>query len=156
MWKKLGVNVKLANTELKVRFANLRQCDFEIGALSWNADYNDAEDFLFKWRTSKNQARLSNGDYDRLMDEAAVTGDRGKRARLLRQAEQILLREMPVVPLFFDASKKTWSARGSRAGRTICRTVAAHSKQRVSGLPTQSILTREQESQADGGWDPPL
>jgi ABC-type transport system substrate-binding protein len=45
------------------------------------------------------------------MDEASVTSDQGKRAQLLQQAEQVLLREMPMVPLFFLVSKNLVSTR---------------------------------------------
>jgi ABC-type transport system substrate-binding protein len=45
------------------------------------------------------------------MDEAAVTGDKGTRAQLLEQAEQILLREMPILPLYVDVAKNLVSTR---------------------------------------------
>jgi oligopeptide transport system substrate-binding protein len=92
MWKKLGVNVEHLVTEGKVHMANMRRGDFEVGGYGWSADYNDARDFLFLWQTSTKQenfARFSNPDYDRLMDEASVTSDEGKRAQLLARAEQI-------------------------------------------------------------------
>ena len=93
MWKKLGVNVDLVNTEQRVHFANMRQGDFEVGFAGWTPDYIDAQDFLFEWQTSNktwNFARFSNPDYDRLMDTASVTGDESKRAQLLGQAEQVV------------------------------------------------------------------
>jgi ABC-type oligopeptide transport system substrate-binding subunit len=108
MWKKLGVNVELVNTELKVHYANLRQGDFEIGRAGWIADYNDAQSFLFLNQTSTRQqnfSKFSNADYDRLMDQASVTNEPDKRARLQEQAEAILLKEMPVLPLYFYVSK---------------------------------------------------
>jgi oligopeptide transport system substrate-binding protein len=74
----------------------------------WIADYNDAQDFLFQWQTStkeQNFARFSNPDYDRLMDAASFTGDPSKRAQLLQQAEQVLLREMPVLPIYFGVAR---------------------------------------------------
>jgi ABC-type oligopeptide transport system substrate-binding subunit len=114
MWKKLGVNVELVNVEQKVRIANMRQGDFEIGASGWLADNDDARDFLFSWQTStkeQNYARFSNQEYDRLMDAASVTGDASKRAQLLGQAEQVLLREMPVLPIYFNVAKNLVSTR---------------------------------------------
>ena len=114
MWKKLGVNVELVNAEPKVNSANNRRGDFEIGFVNWSADYNDAQDFMFLWQTttkSFNLARFSNADYDRLMDETSVTSDQGKRARLLEQAEQVLLREMPILPLYYRVSKNLVSTR---------------------------------------------
>jgi oligopeptide transport system substrate-binding protein len=114
MWKKLGVSVELVNTELKVHYANLRQGDFEIGRAGWIADYNDAQNFLFLNQTSTRQqnfARFSNPDYDRLMDEASVTNEPDKRVRLLEEAEAILLKEMPVLPIYFYVSKNLVSTR---------------------------------------------
>jgi oligopeptide transport system substrate-binding protein len=45
------------------------------------------------------------------MDEAAVTSDESRRAQLLERAEQVLLREMPVMPIFFNVSKNLVSTR---------------------------------------------
>jgi oligopeptide transport system substrate-binding protein len=114
MWKKLGINVELVNTELKVHYANLRQGDFEVGRAGWIADYNDAQNYLFLSQTStkqQNYSKFSNPDYDRLMDQASVTGDRQQRALLLQQAEAILLKEMPVMPIYFYVSKNLVSTK---------------------------------------------
>jgi oligopeptide transport system substrate-binding protein len=108
MWKKINVNVELVNTEFKVQIANLRLGDFQMGRAGWIADYNDAQNYLFLSQTStkqQNYARFSNPEYDRLMDEASVTGDAARRADLLEQAEGILLEEMPVIPIYFYVSK---------------------------------------------------
>jgi oligopeptide transport system substrate-binding protein len=114
MWKKLGVEVELVNAELKVHYANLRQGDFQMGRAGWIADYNDAQNFLFLAQTSTKQqnfARFSNAEYDRLMEQAAVTSDPAQRARILEQAEAILLKELPVLPLYFYVSKNLVSTK---------------------------------------------
>jgi ABC-type oligopeptide transport system substrate-binding subunit len=113
MWKKLGVNVEFVNAEQKVHIANLRQGDFDVGLSGWSPDYDDAQFFLFLFQTSSGQnwARFSNPDYDRLMDTASATRDQAKRAQLMQQAELILLREMPVLPLFFSTWKNLVSTR---------------------------------------------
>jgi oligopeptide transport system substrate-binding protein len=114
MWKKLGINVELVNTEVKVHYANLRQGDFEVGRAGWIADYNDAQNFLWLSETSTKQqnfSKYSNPDYDRLMAEASVTSDQRKRAELMLQAETILLRELPVLPIYFYVSKNLVSAK---------------------------------------------
>jgi oligopeptide transport system substrate-binding protein len=108
MWKKIDVNVELVNTEGKVHFSNLRIGNFQMGRAGWIADYNDAQNYLFLAQTStkqQNYSRFSNPEYDRLMDEASVTGDADRRAALLEQAEGILLEEMPVIPIYFYVSK---------------------------------------------------
>jgi oligopeptide transport system substrate-binding protein len=113
MWKKLGVNLELVNTEQKVNIANLLRGNFEIALTGWFADFNDAQDFLFQWQTSakQNVARFSNPRYDGLMEEASVASNPAKRAQLLAQAEQVLLKEMPVSPIDFSVSKNLVSTR---------------------------------------------
>ncbi len=114
MWKKLGVEVDLVNTEVKVHYANLRQGDFELGRAGWIADYNDAQSYLYLSETStkqQNYSKFSNPDYDKLMDQASVTSDEAKRARLLGQAEAILLKELPVLPIYFYVSKNLVSTK---------------------------------------------
>jgi oligopeptide transport system substrate-binding protein len=113
MWKKLGVNVEHVNLENRVHVANLRQGDFEVGSSGWSPDYDDAQFFLFAFQTSStlNWARFSNPDYDRLMVTASVTSNQAKRAQLMQQAEQILLREMPILPIYFGVSNNLVSTR---------------------------------------------
>jgi oligopeptide transport system substrate-binding protein len=114
MWKKLGVEVDLVNTEAKVHFATMQQGDFEMARTGWIADYNDAQNYLYLSQTStkqQNYARFSNAEFDKLMDQASVTGDMRKRAELLQQAETILLKELPVIPLYFYVSKNLVSLR---------------------------------------------
>jgi len=116
MWKKLGVEVELVNSELKVHYATLRQGDFQLGRAGWIADYNDAQNYLFLGETStkgQNFSRFSNPDYDALMAKASLTADVAARARLLEQAETILLREVPVLPLYFYVSKSLVSPKVS-------------------------------------------
>jgi ABC-type oligopeptide transport system substrate-binding subunit len=109
MWKKLSVNLELVNVESKVRVANMRLGNFEVVQAGWGADYNDAQDFLFQFLFRF--TRFSNPDYDRLMDAASVTGDQSKRAQLLGQAEQVLLRELPILPIYFGVAKNLVSTR---------------------------------------------
>jgi ABC-type oligopeptide transport system substrate-binding subunit len=114
MWKKINVNVELVNTEIKVHYSNLRIGNFQMGRAGWVADYNDAQSYLFLSQTSTKQqnfSRFSNPEYDRLMDEASLTGDARKRAALLAQAEGILLEELPVIPIYFYVSKNLVSTK---------------------------------------------
>jgi len=97
-----------------VHYANLRQGDFQVGRAGWIADYNDAQNFLFLSQTStkqQNYAKFSNPEYDKLMDQAAITGDTDKRAGLLQQAETILIKELPVLPIYFYVSKNLVSTK---------------------------------------------
>src|SRR5215470_7520089 len=114
MWKKINVSVELVNTEVKVHYSNLRIGNFEMGRAGWIADYNDAQNYLFLSQTStkqQNYSKFSNPEYDKLMDQASVTSDVPKRTQLMQQAETILLKELPVLPIYFYVSKNLVSTK---------------------------------------------
>jgi len=56
-----------------------------------------------------NRGRFSNARLDALLDQALATVDDGTRERLLREATEIGIREVGVIPLFFLVN--TWAAR---------------------------------------------
>ena len=102
-WRReLGVDVQLANQEEKVVLANRRNGDYEIVRSAWIADYADAGSFLDIWRrdNGNNQTGWSNPAYDALLDKASESGDPVARNRLRYQAEQLLLEEAPIIPLY--------------------------------------------------------
>ncbi len=106
-WRRvLGFQAALANQELNVFLTNRRQLNYDICRASWFADYLDPLAFLEILTTgnANNQTGWSNPGYDRLVAEAARTLDRTRRLRLLREAETILLEEMPVIPLFVQST----------------------------------------------------
>jgi oligopeptide transport system substrate-binding protein len=108
MWKQVGVNVELLNSEPKVHYDALRTQNFEVAAAGWVADYDDPQNFLYLLETSTgamNYARYSNPEFDKLMKEAAVTLDLTARAKILAQAEEIILKDSPIIPLDFGASR---------------------------------------------------
>ncbi|NDV86503.1 peptide ABC transporter substrate-binding protein [Aurantimonas aggregata] len=111
MWKPLGVNVELLNTEVKVHYADLRQGDFEVARAGWLADYNDPDNFLnlLKSGVEMNYGRWVNPDYDKLLTEAAATTDMAARADLLKQAETLAMAETAAIPIYFYASRSVVS-----------------------------------------------
>jgi oligopeptide transport system substrate-binding protein len=108
MWKPLGVDVSLINTDTKTHYAMLRdRQDFDVARAGWIGDYSDPQNFLFQVESDNdgfNYARYNNPEYDKLMDEAAVTVDLEKRAAILKQAEAIFMRDLPFIPLMYYGS----------------------------------------------------
>jgi oligopeptide transport system substrate-binding protein len=82
---------------------------YALVLLAWSADYPDPDNFLrFFLRNSSN---WSNDTYDRLLEEASRTMVQRERLRLYRQAEQILVEEVPVLPLVYGQTEwlvKPW------------------------------------------------
>ncbi|MDY6011504.1 peptide ABC transporter substrate-binding protein [Clostridium sp.] len=108
-WKAIGVNVKLTNQEWAV-FINTRQNgDYQIARHGWSADYLDPMTFLDMWVSGKdedknswgnNDAHFSNSEYDDLIKKAKSEADSKKRFEYMRKAEEILLEETPVIPIY--------------------------------------------------------
>ncbi|KND21164.1 ABC transporter substrate-binding protein [Pannonibacter phragmitetus] len=109
MWKPLGVEVSLVNTDTATHYAMLRdKQDFDVARAGWIGDYSDPQNFLFLVESGNdgfNYANYNNPDYDNLMKEAADTTDLEKRAAILKEAETIFMRDLPFIPMMYYASK---------------------------------------------------
>ncbi len=98
------VNVTIAQVETQIHYANLRSGDFSIGDGGWIADFNDASNFLYLMETragAMNYSRYSNSEYDEIMDKANREMDMMKRAEMMKEAERIMLDDMPIIPMWF-------------------------------------------------------
>lgn len=107
-WSKyLGVPVLLAQKELKVFRADLKNNNFITSRAGWYGDYGDPTTFLEINRTGdgNNDRRYSNPRCDELLNQAAVELDPEKRMALLEEVERIMMEEdVPMVPIFHYAS----------------------------------------------------
>ena len=76
--------------------------------LGWVGDYDDANTFLEIMQSNhgQNDTGFSDPLFDGLVAEASRTLDSGKRMEILAEAEQLLLEEYPVVPLYFYVTKR--------------------------------------------------
>lgn len=104
MWKtELGVDIAIVLQETRVLFDSLRTKAFDIAPAGWVGDYLDPSSFLELFRTgnANNHSGWSSADYDRLLDEALRSPDDSVRYPLYRQAETLLMRDMPVGPLIY-------------------------------------------------------
>lgn len=105
MWKNnLGIDVQLQSQEWKVFQATRNDKNYEIARDGWGADYTDPMTFLdmLQKKSGQNHAGYNNPQYDKLVDAAKVEQDATKRFELLHQAEDILMEDMPVIPLYYD------------------------------------------------------
>lgn len=111
MWKGLGVEVELYNTEVKVHYDELQQNILEVARAGWLADYNDADNFLnlLKSDVNYNYGRYNNPEFDSLIDEANATTDMDARAALLKQAEQLAMNENAAMPIYYYMSRNVVS-----------------------------------------------
>ena len=105
MWKKhLGIKtIKLRNQEWKVFQQTVIDMKYDIGRAGWIGDFVDPTTFLDLMRTtdSNNNTGYSNPDYDKALAEAALEVDPAKRQELLYSAEEKMLTDLPVLPIYW-------------------------------------------------------
>ncbi|MFM8375946.1 MAG: peptide ABC transporter substrate-binding protein [Phenylobacterium sp.] len=113
-WTALGLKVTTVQNEGQIAFAAYKRKDFQVGMMSWYADFNDPLTFLGLFRSDTGQQNYSgyaNPRYDALLDQADLEPDAGRRSRLLAQAEQLMLDEEGVIPVFQVVSRALVSPR---------------------------------------------
>ena len=102
------VQPELIVNDTQIHYDNLRASDFEIADGGWIADYNDPYNFLFlgEYRSvPMNYSRYNNPEYDSLVEQANREQDLEVRAGMLAEAEQMLIDDMPIIPLVYYVNK---------------------------------------------------
>lgn len=111
--KNVGVPVSIETAELNTLFDELRRGNFQIFYGQWVGGNQDPIFFkdLFatseiptEARASRNRSRYSNKEVDALLDEAVNTFDREKAKQLYGRVQEIVSREVPVLPLWYQAN----------------------------------------------------
>lgn len=64
---------------------------------------------IFVTGGGNNDSGYSNPDYDKLIAEAKVESDTAKRKELLREAEDILMEDMPILPIYYYTTVMGWN-----------------------------------------------
>lgn len=109
MWREnLGVRTNLNGVEWQLLLAMRDdRASWEVMRFSWTGDYNDANTFVEILRSDspQNLPAYINSEYDRLVADAAVTQDPEMRRGMLESAENLMLDDYPVLPLYFPVSK---------------------------------------------------
>lgn len=104
MWQQeLGINATISSQDWAV-FSDTRSSgDYQIARHGWLADYNDPISFLDMWVTGggNNDAKYSNAEYDKLIKQVKASSERKERIDLMHQAEDVLAKDMPIIPLYF-------------------------------------------------------
>ncbi len=101
-WRReLGVATRLRNQEWKVYLDAQRRLEYEVSRSSWIADYADPATFLDVFAPGADNSRTGWNDarYGALLERARGARE-PERSRILAEAEALLLRELPVIPLY--------------------------------------------------------
>ena len=103
MWQaNLGITVELVNQDWKVYLSRERSGDFQISRAGWIGDYEDPNTFLDTLMPGRgnNKTGWANLEYEKLVNQANEIQDTEERFALLREAEKILIDEMPIIPIY--------------------------------------------------------
>lgn len=109
MWNKnLGINVSLSQQEWKVFQTTRTDKNYNIARDGWHGDYADPMTFLdlLTSTSALNNSGFSNSEYDSIIKEAKQETNVVKREELLHKAEDILMEDMSVIPLYYYTQVK--------------------------------------------------
>jgi oligopeptide transport system substrate-binding protein len=109
-WKQnLGVETKIVNDEFRVFLSERKnRTNWDVARLGWWADYNDASSFLeiFTSRGIQNDPGYVSSDFDELIASAKLEADPTRRIALLQKAEETMLNDYPVIPIYFYVARR--------------------------------------------------
>ena len=107
MWEQnLGITVEVTSADWAVFYSDVQSGNYEVCAMGWSADYVNPMSFLPLLYTDvvSNNCFYSNPDYDAVVDQVKVEKDAAKAGELVKQADDIVSNEYPVVPLYYKAN----------------------------------------------------
>jgi len=101
-YQTLGIRVRLEGLEAKVFFSRISKQDFHLAYADWTADFPDPINFLevFKYKKGgSNNTQWENPEYIQCLDRSSQSLDSKERFELLAKGEEILMEEMPIIPV---------------------------------------------------------
>lgn len=110
----LGIPVEADMYPDFASFLDDRDAETVPGAFraGWQGDYPGLYNFLGPLYTTgaeSNDAAYSSEEFDTLVSEGISEADTGKAADLFNQAQEVLLQDLPVIPLWYQNAVGGWS-----------------------------------------------
>ena len=107
-WRRnLGVEVTVRQLESQTFLYGPNQEKDQLFDTGWIADYPDPQDFLdllFHTSAHNNIGNYSNPPLDSLLDQAAIEQDSNARLKTYQTAEQLIVQDAAILPLFFGTN----------------------------------------------------
>jgi peptide/nickel transport system substrate-binding protein len=111
---RVGITTKVETMPASVYFSRASKQDFSVMLLGWGGA--DVQETVMVLRSllhtfdkdqgagAANRGRYSNPELDKLIDEAMDTIERDKRAEISARAAELAMKDMGLVPLYFEQS----------------------------------------------------
>ncbi|HVZ95833.1 MAG TPA: ABC transporter substrate-binding protein, partial [Chitinophagaceae bacterium] len=104
--KQIGINVQVETVQKSLLLEETAKSDALFFRGSWIADYPDAENYLSVFYSKNpappNYTRYRNPAFDKLYEESLRETNDSMRMHLNREADQLMIHDAPVVPLWYD------------------------------------------------------
>jgi oligopeptide transport system substrate-binding protein len=100
----LGIDIVLDSMESKAFQAAYKAKDFDLAWEGWGADYPDPQDWmtgLFACNASNNKYNYCDQQFDKLAQQGDTSTDQNQRMQAYAQAQQLLVQDLPVAPLYY-------------------------------------------------------
>lgn len=101
----LGVAVEVQLQEFASFTAAMNRRDALASFMTgWSGTMLDPNYFLELWlhsRSALNRVNYTNPAFDALLDQANATPDRGRRIALVQQADQLVAKDVPLIPIMY-------------------------------------------------------
>lgn len=103
-WKEtLGINVDIKVVEWATFTPTRRAGDYQLARDGWVYDYDDPSNMLnlMMSKSGNNNAKYSNPELDKLLDEANSTADVAEHYAKLHEAENMILEDAAIAPIAY-------------------------------------------------------
>lgn len=108
MWKRIGVNAVLQQSDIRSHFAALRQGEFQVAWAGWVGE-NNPEHYLTLLQSdigNVNYGAFADAAYDAKIRQAQQEADFDRRNYLLAEAEALVVHHYAVVPLYMTSVRR--------------------------------------------------
>jgi len=110
----LGITLNLEGVDFRIFLSRMKTHDYTIAQGKWIAQYNDPLSLLELFKYEKDLTNMPHWEDPRFqayLDQAAFAQSKEERLLILEQAEQLLIDEQPLSPLFYWSDHYMPSAR---------------------------------------------
>ncbi|HYO91144.1 MAG TPA: ABC transporter substrate-binding protein, partial [Pyrinomonadaceae bacterium] len=111
--KEIGLPVEIETLEFNSLLEQLRRGQFQMTTSRWVGGNQDpmflrdlfaSSEIPTQERAGRNRSRYGNPELDKILEEAVNTTDKQKATTLYKQAQEIISRDLPMLPLWYPAN----------------------------------------------------
>lgn len=104
--QQIGIRIEVETIQKSLLLEETAKSEALFFRGSWIADYPDAENYLSffygKNPAPPNYTRYKNSQFDKLYEQALAEKNDSVRKKIYQQADQLMIKDAPVVPLWYD------------------------------------------------------